>query len=370
LEVVVDAKSAPVRRAQPEPEPEQEQTLAQRVVSWRATSQSAIIGIFLIMFVAALELARPVLLPLVSAFIVGLMLGPLTSRAARLGIPPLITALVLLVVVVGAFYAIIVLLSAPVVEWIGKAPQIGELLRQKLQVFDRPLAALENLRKALSPQGDVLKVDMGPSLLAPVLTIVTPAIGQTVIFIGTLFFFLLGRSELRRYIVVLFNKRESRLRTLRILNDIERSLTDYLSVVTLINAGVGIGAGFIAYIVGFPNPVALGVLGFVLNYIPYLGALIMQIVFFTVGLVTFPTLEHALLAPLLYLGFTTLEGHFITPMIMGRRLTLEPITVFVALVFWTWLWGPVGAFLAVPILICCLVAMNHLFPGDDHPLPG
>jgi predicted PurR-regulated permease PerM len=366
-EVFVDAKLAPEVRDSPEVT---ELKPAPSRISWRAAGQAAIIGIFLIMFVAALEFGRPLLLPLVSALIVGLMLGPLSSRAARLGIPAVITAIVLLALVIGVFYGIIVLLSAPVVEWIGKAPEIGGLIRQKLDVFDRPLAALEDLRKALNPQGGALKVDTGTDLLAPVLTVVTPAVGQAVIFFGTLFFFLLGRTELRRYLVVVFTKRAARLRTLRILNDVERNLTDYLSVVTVINACVGVFAGIITYLIGFPNPIAFAVLAFVLNYIPYLGALIMQVVLFGVGLVTFATLEQALLAPLLYLAFTTLEGHFITPTIMGHRLTLAPITVFIALVFWTWLWGPVGAFLAVPILICCLVAMNHLFPAEDNPLPG
>ena len=81
-------------------------------------------------------------------------------------------------------------------------------------------------------------------------------------------------------------------------------------------------------------------------------------------------MTHALVAPLLYFGFTTLEGHFITPSIMGRRLTLNPLTVFLSLIFWTWLWGPIGAFLAVPLLIVALVAIQHLFPQDDLVLPG
>jgi len=93
-------------------------------------------------------------------------------------------------------------------------------------------------------------------------------------------------------------------------------------------------------------------------------------VLFAVGLVTFPTLVQALIVPILYFGFTTLEGHFITPSIMGRRLALNPLTVFLALIFWTWLWGPVGAFLAVPLLIVALVAINHLFPQEERVLPG
>ncbi len=156
---------------------------------------------------------------------------------------------------------------------------------------------------------------------------------------------------------------------LKIMNDIEHNLTSYLSVVAIINLVVGVTAGVVAYLVGLPNVIAWAVLGFVLNFVPYIGALLMQFVLLGVGLVTFPSLTHALVAPVLYLGFTTLEGHFVTPSIMGRRLTLNPLTVFLSLVFWTWLWGPVGAFLAVPILIMGLVAVSHLFPKEEPALP-
>jgi predicted PurR-regulated permease PerM len=372
-EVVVDAKTAQERRVAPDADKavaaEAADATEKRIISWRAAAQAAIIGIFLIMFWGVLEFARPILLPLVSALVVSLMLGPLSARATAFGIPQSITATVLLALVIGIFYGIIVLLSAPVVEWIGKAPEVGGLIRQKLYVLDRPLAALEDLRKALSPQGSGLKVDTGTDLVSPVLTVVTPAVGQVVVFIGSLFFFLLGRNELRRYLVVFFDKRESRLRTLRILNDVEHHLTSYLSIVAVINACVGVFAGVATYLVGYPNPVALAVLAFVLNFIPYVGPLLMEIVLFGVGLITFPTFQEALIAPLLFLAFTTLEGHFITPMIMGARLTLAPITVFIALVFWTWLWGPVGAFLAVPLLIVGVVTMQHLYP-EDQALPG
>jgi predicted PurR-regulated permease PerM len=190
------------------------------------------------------------------------------------------------------------------------------------------------------------------------------------IFFGSLFFMLLGRSRMRRVLVAFFDDRDARLRTLKIMNDIEHNLTGYLSMVGIINVAVGIAAGVIAWVVGLPDPLAWAVLGFLLNFIPYIGAFIMQLALFLVGLVTFPTLFQALIAPLLYLGFTTLEGHFITPSVVGRRLTLNPLTVFLALVFWTWLWGPIGAFLAVPILIIGLVTISHLFPSDEPDLPA
>jgi predicted PurR-regulated permease PerM len=338
---------------------------------WRTAAQSATIGMFVILAVVALSLARPLLLPVVSAFVVAMMLGPLSGRAERYRIPPLVTAIVLWFLVIGVFYGVIVLLASPVVDWIGKAPEIGRNIQEKLHVLDRPLAALQELRHALLPSEKTgsIGVDI-MTFVQPALLVVTPAIGQIFIFFGTLFFMLLGRARLRRVLVAFFDEREARLRMLKIMNDVEHNLTGYLSVVALINIAVGICGGFAAWVAGLPDPIAWAVLGFILNFIPYIGALIMEAALFMVGLVTFPTLTHALVAPLLFLALATLEGHFITPSIMGHRLTLNPLIVFLSLVFWTWLWGPVGAFLAVPLLIMGLVVVDHLFPEDEPELPA
>jgi predicted PurR-regulated permease PerM len=338
---------------------------------WRTASQAATIGIFVILFIAALDLARVMLLPATSAFVIGSMLGPLSTRARAYGIPPLIAAIVLWLLVVVVFYGAIILLAAPALDWIGKAPEIGRIVKEKLQVLERPLSALQDLRNAVLPKGENSRFGFDiANFVQPALTIVTPAVGQIFVFFGVLFFFLLGRARLRHVLVILFEDHDSRLRMLKIINDIEGNLTNYLSVVAIINFAVGLGAGLIASVVGLPNPIAWGVLAFILNFIPYIGALIVEAALLAVGLVTFPSLTHALIAPVLYFGFTTLEGHFITPSIMGQRLALNPLTVFLSLIFWTWLWGPVGAFLAVPLLIVALVAINHLFPQDEPMLPG
>ena len=338
---------------------------------WRMAAQSSTIGMFVILLVAALSLARPMLLPVVSAFVVTMMLGPLSARAERYKIPSLLSAIVLWLLVIGVFYGVIVLLVSPAVDWISKAPDIGRNIQEKRHVLDRPLAVLQELRNTLLPSGQTgsIGVDI-MSFVQPALLVVTPAIGQTLIFFGTLFFMLLGRSQLRRVLVAFFDEREDRLRVLKIMNDIEHNLTGYLSIVAIINVAVGICGGLAAWVAGLPDPVAWAVLAFILNFIPYIGALIMEAGLFVVGLVTFSTLTHALLAPLMFLGFATLEGHFITPSVMGRRLTLNPLTVFLSLVFWTWLWGPIGAFLAVPLLIMALVAVGHLFPKDEPELPA
>jgi predicted PurR-regulated permease PerM len=338
---------------------------------WRTAAQSATIGMFIILLVVALSLARPILLPVASAFVVAMMLGPLSARAERQQVPSLLTAIVLWLLAIAVFYGVIVLLATPVMDWIGKVPDIGRNIQEKLHVLDRPLSALQGLRDALLPADK--KGSLGVDIMAfvqPALLVVTPAIGQTLIFFGTLFFMLLGRSQIRRVLVAFFDERDARLRTLKIMNDIEHNLTGYLSIVALINIAVGVCGGVVAWMTGLPDPVAWAVLAFILNFIPYIGALMMEAALFLVGLVTFATLAHALLAPLMFLALATLEGHFLTPSIIGRRLTLNPLTVFLSLVFWTWLWGPVGAFLAVPLLIMALVVIDHLFPEDEPGLPA
>ncbi|HEX5211610.1 MAG TPA: AI-2E family transporter [Pseudolabrys sp.] len=337
---------------------------------WRTAAQAATIGIFVILLIAALYFGRPVLLPTACAFVITILLTPLSARADQLAVPSLLTALVLWLLVAAVFYGVIAMLAAPVVDWIGKAPDIGRNFQEKLRLFEAPLAALQSLRDALLPPDAKggLGVDI-MSFVQPAVLLVTPAIGQLLIFFGALFFMLLGRKRVRRVMVVFFHHRDARLRTLRIVNDMERNLSGYLGVVTAINLAIGVAAGIIAWLSGLPSPLAWAVLGFLLNFISYLGAIVMELALFMVGLVTFPTVSHALLAPLLYVGVATLEGHFITPSIIGRKLTLNPLTVFLSLVFWTWLWGPIGAFLAVPLLIVMLVAISHLFPKEEMTLP-
>lgn len=339
---------------------------------WRVAAQAATIGLFVFALIAAIEYARPILLPVVSAVMLGMMLAPLSKLAAKVGVPVTISAIVLWLAVIAFFYGLIMLLSAPLLDWAGKGPELGQTIREKLVAFDRPISMVQDLRKAIFPISED-KPEAGFSFLTILqagVVFVTPAIGQMVIFLGTLFFFMLGREQLRHVMVVIFANRDARLRMMRILNDVERNLTSYLSLVAVINLSVGVVAFVIAYVVGLPNPLVWGVLGFLFNFVPYIGALIMQVVLFVAGLVAFPTLGQAFIPPLLYLAFTTLEGHFITPAVMGKHLLLNPLTVFLALVFWTWLWGPIGALLAVPILVVSMVVISHLFPKEETTLPG
>jgi predicted PurR-regulated permease PerM len=203
----------------------------------------------------------------------------------------------------------------------------------------------------------------------PTLEFLSPTFTEFLLFFVTLVLFIASWKDLRRALIMNFGDRTSRLRTLRILNDIEEQLGSYLLTVTVINAGVGIATGLICAVTGMPNPAGLGALAATLNYIPIIGPVATFAVLVVVGLVAFPTLTGALMAPLLFGVFTFLEGHFITPTIIGRKLELNALAVLLTLAFWTWLWGPMGGFLSSPLLIVALILKEHLMPVETPQLP-
>jgi len=334
---------------------------------WRTAAQGASIGIFILLFGAFLDLARAILLPIVSALVIATMFGPIASRVGRCRVPHWLFAALVVALLVVLLNLAIVLLSAPVIEWIGKAPEIAATIRNKLQILERPIAALHDLQNVISrgKGGDSgLGINVA-SFIQPALSLLTPAIGQLVLFFGTLFFFLMGGPGLRAYLVLLSRNRDARLRTLRILDDIEHNLSRYMGTVSMVNVGVGLITAIAVYLMRFPNAVLWGVLAFVFNYVPYIGPAVMVFLLFCVGLVIFPSLVYALIAPIFFAALTTIEGHFVTPNIVGRNLSLSPLIVFLALAFWTWLWGPIGAFLATPILIVGLVVSKHFLPEEE-----
>src|SRR6186713_766763 len=167
---------------------------------WRVAGQIALIGLFFYATIGAIEFARPILLPVVAAFMLGMMLGPLINLATRAGIPVILSAIVLWLLVIAIFYGMVLLLSAPLVEWAGKGPQLAQIIKEKLTLLDRPIAAMNEIRSAIFPKsGDQQEVPFSfVSVLQPAVAFVTPAIGQLIIFFGTLFFFLIGRAQMRQ----------------------------------------------------------------------------------------------------------------------------------------------------------------------------
>src|SRR5262249_19510420 len=164
-------------------------------------------------------------------------------------------------------------LASPVAEWIKRAPEIGATIKDRLSVLDRPLASLHELHTALlgDDSGSVNVAQPATSLVLPVVAFITPAAGGLLLFFGTLLFFLIGQIELRTSLVSMFGNRDTKLRFLKIMRDIERNLAGYLTVVTIVNTALGIIVALGAWLIGLPNPAIFGVLAGLLNYVPYVG---------------------------------------------------------------------------------------------------
>jgi predicted PurR-regulated permease PerM len=337
-----------------------------------AAAQLATIGIFVLLLGACIYVSRPVLLPVSAALIIGMTLAPIVKLGARRRISPWVTAIALGLVLLIVAATVVTLLAAPVTEWISKAPEIGASIRQKLYVLSRPLTALRELYEVLMPaSGTTVAVEPSQwGIVTPLIAFVTPAAVQLTLFFVTLIFFLAAQVDFRRYMVSFFTSRDAKLRFIRIANDIEEQLASYVATVTVINVMLGVAVAAGAWLFGLPNPFILGMLAAMLNYMPYIGAACMTVILLGVGLVTFPSLAYALVPPAAFVGLATIEGQFITPAVLGHRLTLNPLVVLLALAFWAWLWGPMGAFLAVPFTIVGMGMLHHLFPPDEDKLPG
>lgn len=326
----------------------------------------SIAGLFVVAAIAALYVGKNLFLPLVSAFVVGTMLTRVASFLGRYHVPRSLSAVLIVIVTFGAFALVVGLISAPVIDWMSRLPELAAILRTKLGFLQRLQAVLSDVQLHLG-DGSAASFQLPKmELVQPTLEYLTPTFAELLLFFATLVLFIACWADLRRALVLTFPERETRLRTLRILNEIEHDLGRYLVTVTFINIGVGIATGIICAAAGMPNPAGLGALAATLNYIPIIGPIGMFVVLLAVGLVSFDTVIGGLLAPLLFAAMTFVEGHFLTPVIIGRRLALNTLAVFLALAFWTWLWGPIGAFLSAPLLIVFLVLKEHLMPAVDE----
>jgi predicted PurR-regulated permease PerM len=305
---------------------------------------------------AALYFAREPLVPMVTAFVVGVMLSPAARALEERKVPRLVSAALMVLCTALLVAVVVTLIASPMADLAGRIPQLSP----KLQVFQdswRRFQLSLGVNPATAPPAIPLpKLEWVPATLG----YLTPPVTGFIYFLVVLLLFISWWPDLRRQLVMTFASRDSRLTALKILNEIEASLAVYLLTVTGINLGVGAVAGAIAWLTGLPFPFGLGALAATLNFIPILGPILMIIAMALVGLLTAPSLGGGLLPAGLFMLAVFLEGQFITPTIIGRRLEINNLAVILSLLFWTWMWGPIGALLASPLLIVGLIVREHL----------
>jgi predicted PurR-regulated permease PerM len=341
---------------------------------WLRASQASVIGLFVIALIWAAYIAQPVIVPVLLAYVIATIVLPIVNGLVKWKLPRVVSAILVTLALLMIILSLLLLLSTPITYWVGRASELGALVKQKLQMMSQPLALLNEIRKTLNlatiGEPAAIKVEQpSANVVATIFSVLTPAVSEFVLFVGALLFYLVFQEKIRTTAVLLLPDREARLTALRAISDIDDSMTTYFTTFTAVNICLGAVTAALTSLIGLPNPLLWGVLAWVLNYIPYIGPAIVAATLAVVGLLTFPTLGEALVAPLIYIAIVTLEGQFLTPTFLGRRLELNPFAVFLAIAFCAWLWGPIGAFLAVPLLMALMVTLGHVFGEEKPDLP-
>ena len=336
---------------------------------------------------AAMYVAASIILPILFALVLNLLLTPAKRLLTnRLRLPASVAALLLILLLFAVVSLVAAALSVPASAWIAKIPESLPKLQERFAwvgpLLDHGRHGLDQLESFFGGGGGDAGQASDQAAARPpsnlggvgvsVLTHTSAALGSVLTLLVTLFFLLAsGGSLLRRLVEVTPNWADKRA-VVEIADEVERNVSRYLITITAMNLLVGVANGLQMWALGMPNPLLWGTLAFLLNYVPILGPLTGVLVFFFVGLFSGGSLLNALLPPAIYLVVHVIEGETITPMLLARRFTLNPVLVIVSLFFWHWMWGVAGAFLAVPLLaiakIVCdrvpaLQAIGHLLGG-------
>jgi predicted PurR-regulated permease PerM len=333
-----------------------------------------------------LYFASDIILPFVLALVLSLLLSPAARFLTdRLRFPRMLAAIVLIGLLFSAIGGVGYAISVPAHAWIAKAPQSLPTLQKKLSFLRRPInlfergmqqmqsmmqrqgpeegpgeAAAQETRPAAPPAPAAGSGISGGGIGLSVLAGTRAFLGQAFTLLLVLFFLLAdGDRLLRRFVEILPGWAEKK-RAVQIATEVERNISGYLITITIMNLLVGIANGLSIWAFGLPDPLLWGTAAFMLNYIPILGALTGVVIFFFVGLFTFSNVIWALAPAGVYLLIHIMEGETITPMLLARRFTLNPLLVIVSLMFWDWLWGVTGALLAVPLLAVFKILCDNI----------
>ena len=325
-------------------------------------------GLFLLALLAACYVASEIILPVLIAFFLMLVLQPAMRLFEKLYLPRLFAALAIIMVLFGSFVGLGAALSGPAASWSEKLPGGLPRLQERLTFLSRPIKTLqtflhqaEGLTQGEEPAVATVAVK-GSGLNDKVLS-VTRAIASGLFTTVLVLFFLLisGDTFLRRLVEVLprfKNKRQA----VDISQQIETDISVYLVTITLMNLAVGVATGTLAAVCGLGDPVLWGTVAFLLNYVPILGPTIGVVTFVFAGLLSIETLWLAFAPAAGYLLIHIIEGETITPMLLARRFTINPVLVILAVVFWYWMWGVPGAILAMPMLAVAKIICDRIRP--------
>lgn len=328
------------------------------------TVKRAVLVIFLFVVLGICYVAQEVLIPLTLALLLSLLLSPVVTLLQRTRLPRAVGSILVLVVVVGALAGGVMALSQPARDWVARAPATLETIQQRFRSFREPIRKAEEATKKLENLTQSINkptvVSTQPSLLTSMATGAPRVLASIMVVLLLVYFFLSsGNGFLRRMVEVAPGLTEKK-QVVAIARDVQDEMSRYLLMVTLINLSVGAVTAVTMALLGVPNPLLWGAVAGVLNFAPYVGPAMTGIGLLIVGLTTFDALSHAFAIPGAFFAIAFVEGQLITPIIVGRRLALDPTVVFVWLLLWGWLWGIAGVLLAGPLISCFRIVCHHV----------
>ena len=341
------------------------------VLSFAARISILMIGVLAV--IITLHEGRFLLAPVLLAIIIGLMVSPLATILEKAGLPSAISA----TIVVASLIVLLItgggLLVYPLSFWIERLPDMWTELQRHLigwrSVFDLIGGLQSQLRDIVGTEASMTVEVEEESAVMELANIAPTAVAQLFIFLASLFFFVATRDQIRIGILSLCFGRRLRLRVAHAFKDAETFVSRYLLSITVINIVLGACVTVAMALLGLPSPLLWGLLAALLNYVMFIGPMVMTVILFSVGLVTFDTSLGALAPVLAYLALNLTESQFVTPHILGRMLTMNPFMVFLALAMWIWLWGPVGGFVAVPVLLVIRATLHRALPTEQITAP-
>ena len=330
------------------------------------SAQVAVIAIGVVAIIFALHAGEYILAPASLGVVLGLMLGPIATRLEKRGLRPGLSASLVVVLFISGICLFAAAVAAPLSFWLSRVPQLWTDLQLQLSELKAPLEALKNVREQLreltGSDGLAVSVDEGTAVES--MAILAPAVvAQVLIFFACLYFFVATRNQTRTAVLKLCLDRRLRWRVAHIFRDVEQLVSRYLLSITVINILEGIAVSVGLYLIGVPSAALWGALAAVTNFVVFIGPVIMVAILFMVGLAEFDSLAGSLLPVAIYLAINMIESQFVTPMVIGRTMTLNPFVVLLALIFWIWLWGPLGGFIAIPALLVVYAVIRNIVPG-------
>jgi predicted PurR-regulated permease PerM len=329
----------------------------------------ALTGIFLYVSFFVMFIAKSIFLPICLALILNLLLAPIVRGLRKFFVPaPIAAAAILLLFVSGMFFGVMQL-ATPASLWLERGPQALRQVEQNFRSVKRSVVemgkATQALEKAASmsdarptPQVEVKTDSLGGTLVDWTMEFVIGLVSTLIL----LYFFLASGDLFLEKLVKVLPRFSDKRRAVEIVRGIEESISTYLMTVTGVNICLGILIGATMYVLGMPNPLLWGVMAAILNFIPYVGSIIGLGAITLAATVSFQQINVIAMVPASYLLLTALEGNFVTPMLLGKRLTLNPVVVLISVLFWGWLWGPLGALLAVPFVASFKIMCDHIEP--------